>query len=476
VTAPLLATASQSSLYMLVADDPSRSTPSEWTGSTPDPGAAPDRLTLDTTRDEPLAYSHTSQKRAHWYQTSALLVGEVMGTGVLSLPYAAAGLGWVLSAAALIVFAFASTYAGVLLARVKNDFYPRGDSYADMAYAISGTRFGLYTRCAIITGWAMLLPYFLIATADSLKIVFLADAEALCTWHWTLVVAALLLPLLQLTTLTSISYLAWPSSAAILVAIVLVIVGFGSSGGGAQARGTTSVGLPAGSGFLETYGHLASFVFAYQGQSMFLEMQAEMRDARMFPKACRVAYGLISVVYSLTTGVAYGMQGSTVASFLPDSLGDGLLKRLVGVCLGFHILVAYVVTAQPLTAYIYSKAFPYTPKDAPTLAVRVRWLLVSSAYLTFAVLVANAIPFFSDLQELIGAMTGAPIIFGWPAFFYLSACRQRGRAVASVDLVLCGLSLFVCLPVFTLLGTASAIQTIADDVGHLGGPFQCGRA
>ena len=44
--------------------------------------------------------------------------------------------------------------------------------------------------------------------------------------------------------------------------------------------------------------------------------------------------------------------------------------------------------------------------------------------LAFAFLVANAIPFFDDFQNLLGSLTGAPILFGWPAFFYV---RRRDR-------------------------------------------------
>jgi len=107
---------------------------------------------------------------------------------------------------------------------------------------------------------------------------------------------------------------------------------------------------------------------------MFLEVQSEMIDGRRFPTACRVAYSFITMVYTLTTTVAYGMQGDAVAPFLPDSLTDGALKRVVGACLAFHILVAYVVTAQPLTAFLYSKAFRATPLHPTTPAVRLRWL------------------------------------------------------------------------------------------------------
>ena len=125
----------------------------------------------------PLCHAHDDTPPApasgsYWYNTSALMVGEVMGTGILSLPYAAAGLGWVLSGAALILFGFFSTYAGVLLSRVKMDFHPKAGSYADLAHATMGPTFGKFTRACVCTSWFLLLPYYLIATADALQLLY----------------------------------------------------------------------------------------------------------------------------------------------------------------------------------------------------------------------------------------------------------------------------------------------------------------
>jgi vesicular inhibitory amino acid transporter len=76
------------------------------------------------------------------------------------------------------------------------------------------------------------------------------------------------------------------------------------------------------------------------------------------------------------------------------------------------------------------------------------------------------------LQALLGAMTGAPIVFGWPAFFYLKACRDRGRRLARVDAVLCTLYLGVLMPLLTVGGTVSAVSDIWRDAQRVK-PFSC---
>ena len=88
--------------------------------------------------------------------------------------------------------------------------------------------------------------------------------------------------------------------------------------------------------------------------------------------------------------------------------------------------------------------------------------------------VATALPFFAPFQSLLGALTGAPILFGYPALFYLRGAARRGVRVALGDRVACAVFLAVCLPLFTVLGTADAVREIASGWGEdPAGPFAC---
>ena len=83
-----------------------------------------------------------------------------------------------------------------------------------------------------------------------------------------------------------------------------------------------------------------------------------------------------------------------------------------------------------------------------------------------------AINFFTAIG--LGALTGAPILFGYPALFYLRGAARRGVRVALGDRVACAVFLAVCLPLFTVLGTADAVREIASGWGEdPAGPFAC---
>ena len=52
------------------------------------------------------------ERKMPWWGTTLIIMGDVMGTGGLAMPSAAAKLGWVVSMITLPFFAFCSTYSG----------------------------------------------------------------------------------------------------------------------------------------------------------------------------------------------------------------------------------------------------------------------------------------------------------------------------------------------------------------------------
>ena len=102
-----------------------------------------------------------------------------------------------------IVFGCTAWYSGRLLSICKNRLYPHATSFSDLALACSGPTFALCTRAALMTGWALILPYFVVGAASALAAAF-PDAE-LCYWHWSLVIMGLMAPALQLRSLHALS-------------------------------------------------------------------------------------------------------------------------------------------------------------------------------------------------------------------------------------------------------------------------------
>ena len=407
-------------------------------------------------------------------QTAAMLTGEVMGTGVLSLPYACVALGWVLGIGASVLFAAAAAYAGVLLSRVRNGFFPQAASYADLAGATMGDGARRLTRVIVLGSWSLLLPYYMMAVVSSLRVAF-ADEVALCYWQWAIGVMVALLPFLQIRSLHHISHFAAASTAAMVAAIVVtlaVLVSSRPGGGGGGGGAPTTTLWPREASVLGLYSSFAEFIFAYQGHSLFLEFMREMRAPHRFPRALAAANVAMCAVYTATAAVGYGTRGDAIAPFLPSSLPPGRGRLAVSLLLAFHIAVTYMIVALPLNREVHRLVFPRTA-DGAGAATAAHWLLLTVGQLLFGYVVANAVPFFADFQAFLGALMGAPFVFGFPALFYLRASALHGQRVPLGDRVACAVFLAVCLPLFTVLGAVSAARDVARDWGELGGPFSC---
>ena len=264
-----------------------------------------------------------SLARSEWYNSASILMAEVMGTGLLALPHAMSKLGWLLGLSSSLGFGVASTYSAVLLARVKNDFYPHAESYGDLADETGGRAFGSFTRIAVLLTWSALLPYYMLACADSLHA--LAPGVSMQTWQWALVVAALLVVPLQLRTLHQVSFLCLASTAAVIGAIAIILITLLLQVAPAAVTAIPAA-IPAGAAaipeavaalsphsprrwlpdfsrtsLLSVLGHVSSFVFAYQGHSVILEMMREMKDPRHFARAALAANALMISVYTGTS-------------------------------------------------------------------------------------------------------------------------------------------------------------------------------
>jgi proton-coupled amino acid transporter len=414
------------------------------------------------------ASAASPERRSHWWRSAAVIAGEIMGTGVLSLPYACARLGWAVGLFSSLFFGCTAIYSGRLLSTCKNRLYPDATSFSDLARHTGGDRFAKFTRAALMTGWAMILPYYIVAAASALAAAF--PAAGMCYWHWSLVVMALMAPALQLRSLHGLSILSGLSTAAILVVLLCLVPGLIQS---AVSNPHSQVGVPGGQPFFKVYGSLGAFIFAYQGQSMMLEIMREMKSPADFPKALYTANGLMMTCYTLICAIAYGTHGVAIQPFLPDALDPGPTRSVVGVLLAFHTAVSYLLTGQPLHRNVHLMIWPKNA-DGAGMQTALQWGAITCFFLITAFFIANAVPFFADFQDLLGNLIGASTVFGWPAFFFLRGMRRKGYAIARVDLAVCASYLLVFVPAFTLLGTVNSVLHIIDDWQHSSTPpFEC---
>jgi len=227
---------------------------------------------------------------------------------------------------------------------------------------------------------------------------------------------------------------------------------------------------------MELYGSTATFVFAYQGQSIFFEIMREMKQPTHFKKAISVANTIMIGVYLTIISLCYFYKGDTLTDFLPDSMTNPTLRKIVGGLVAYNLFSAYLLTNVPLALAWHQRLIPSTARDFTGLKAKVHWFFLTFSILIFSFLVANAIPFFGSFQGIIGATLGAPILFGWPPLFYILAVRKRGGTIPLFDKVVCAIFICVLFPMCFGCGIYSSLHSMVEQWAHNSAPFSCDPA
>ena len=378
----------------------------------------------------------------------------------------------------IIAFCVVGQYTAVLLMRVKLQYHPDVTSYEGAARAISGPKFALFTRVLIITVWWSLLIVFLVGTADALKLLVRAGSKGLCQWQWTLIVLGAMVIPVQLTSLTQISWLAVPSSAAIVAAVIVVCVSLLLETDLSKFGSATLAGpIPFANfeSFLVFMSAFSTVVFSYAGNTVFLELIHEMKRPEDFGKTVTLSYSIMVATYIFMMVVGYGVLGQRASKigFIPDAVKTYAVRVVLGVLVSFHTAVAYLIISNPLHHTLYTFFFAKFPIEEGGIPARLRWLLMTLLVLTINFILGNAIPFFDSLLNLIGALLLGPAMLFFPAFFYTQACHNHATEISTFDKVCCYSLMYVITPLFVILCTMAAIDSIMTALKTAIIPFSC---
>lgn len=410
-------------------------------------------------------------RKSSWVDSTFILLGCIMGSGTLGLPAAMSTLGWYMGIIVCVIFGFFAVYSGLLLSRVRNLFCPEVEGFCDVALIVSGPRFEGFTRWAIWMNWLFLLPYYLMASSHALQVAI--GEHTLCFYYRALcVMAALILPL-QLRTLNSLSILAGSSGFAIVAAMVFTLSDFVLVADSTGAAVNTTLLPEAGTEFTVVYGSTASFIFAYQGQSIFLEVMREMKKPQEFPKTVGIANVTMMLVYLTITVICYHYKGDTLPPFLPDAIETRWIRVVVGSLVAFNLYSSYLLTNVPLAIAWHERIWPETARDYSSAKAKFHWFIITTGLLLFSFAVANSIPFFGAFQGMIGSALGAPILFGWPALFFVLASKKFHVRIGWFDQGMCALFLGVLLPSCFGIGFYSSFMSLLDGWKNNSPPFSC---
>ncbi|CAN6330710.1 unnamed protein product [Urochloa humidicola] len=422
---------------------------------------------------------------------TAHIVTAVIGSGVLSLPWAVAQLGWAAGPPVMLIFGGVMYYTSTLLAECYRAGDPatgqRSYSYMEAVRAILGG--GKVALCGAVqyANLAAIAVGYTIAASISMQAIWRANcfhthghSSSSCVSSSLPYMAAFGAVQIIFSQIPNFDQIKWLSIVASAMSFTYSGIGLGLavaqvvSNGGAFAGTITGVtGITVAQKVWRTLQALGNIAFAYSFSNVLIEIQDTIKapppsEAAVMKKATAISIATTTAFYTLCGCMGYAAFGNAA----PDNMLTGFgfyepfwLVDVANAAIAVHLVGAYQVFCQPIFAFVESRVAAKWPDSAlvtkelrlgpfaPTV-LRLGW---RSLFVCLATVLAMALPFFGSIVGLIGAFSFWPLTVYFPVEMYI---KQRGVARGSAKWICLKALAVVCL----VLSIAAAAGSIAGFV------------
>jgi hypothetical protein len=272
----------------------------------------------------------------------------------------------------------------------------------------------------------------------------------------------------------------------ISVLLAAIFSGIGQKPAGYPNMGELEVYAvaPKGTTFVAGMNAFMNISYTFIGQITLPSFIAEMKNPKDFPKALWCVTIAEIIVFSCVGGVVYaytGTQYMTSPAF--GSIANETHKKVAFTFMVPTIIFLGVLYASVSARFIFFRIFGNTRHMGNhTVVGWLSWAAILAVLWVLAFIIAEVIPFFSDLLSLMSSLFDSffGFIFWGVAYFrmrkedhgprFWAARGIRGWAGFIFNVILC------CIGVlFLTAGTYATVQSIIDgyEMASFGGPFSC---
>lgn len=414
--------------------------------------------------------------RLGWKKLTVCLIVEAIALGALSIPSAFATLGMVAGVIICIGIGIIAIYTSYIVGQVKIKF-PQVSHYADAGQLMMG-RFGYE-----LIGAMFVLQLTLLVGSHCLTgtIAFLnLSNNAVCSLVFGVISAIILFIVAVPPTFSEVAVLGYIDFASIIIAIGVTIIGTGIRSN--QASVTTnpvewSAWPKEGTTFADAWVALTNIIFAYSFAVCQFSFMDEMHTPTDYVKSIW-ALGIIEIViYTLTGALIYAFVGTDVRSPALLSAGTTLSKVAFGIALPV-IFISGSINTTVVARYIHGRVFKNSViRYVNTPMGWATWLGLVALITVIAWVIAEAIPFFSDLLGIMSALFISGFTFYLPALMWFLLIKEgkwnatRWNTIFSLvnaAVFLLGLLILGC-------GTYASVKDIVDQYhdGTVRSSFTC---
>ncbi|KAG7094912.1 hypothetical protein E1B28_005718 [Marasmius oreades] len=411
-----------------------------------------------------------------WPRASFIFLKVLFATGVLAIPSTMATLGTIGGALSLVGWGALNTYTAFIQGSFRNN-HRQCHTIVDMAYLVGGP----ILREA--TSFIYLIAYIFCAGVGILGVSIALNAlsdHAICSVWFSLVSTVFIVATASIRKFHDIAWLTWAGFVSIFVAVLIIVIAVTTLDRPAAApqTGDFDLGYYAilfpdfASGMVAT----CAIFISTAGTSAFIPVIAEMRRPKDYNKALFCAMGFVTTSYLCFSLVVYRWCGKWVASPSLGSAGPVIEKISYGIAL-IGLVASGCLYLHVAAKYLFVRFLRNSRHlQSNTVIHWATWLGCTISLGAISFILVSAVPIFTYLISLCGALCFAPLAIMLPACFWLYDHQnywkgtKRQVVIYILHLILFILGTFVCIG-----GTYGAVQQIVNAFrsGAIGSAFSC---
>jgi len=358
-------------------------------------------------------------RRNSMIQTCALIIADVVGTGVLGIGTGFAQFGWVVGTIFFMVCLPLNWLSGHCLNKIHLHYFDQRKNICtlgDAAKEIWGAGWVGYVGLPLYL-FCVLCSYIQVVGSTVQQLFY----ETNMCLYWACAISCLvLLPFVQLRSLNNLALLSAVSFATICITILICLWQLIS-----DDVDCPSTKLPSPyDNFWELFGAASMFIFAFAGQTIFLEMNAEMKEPLKFQRALNIAYAIMGAMYYAVSSAVFGACGAySPSDKLTTLVPRGPVLRFVAIMMLIHMIISYTISCTVFVRSVFVNT-GYTAGVEDSIKGRLMWFTLSSVVLVLTAFFANAVPSFNLIVALVTDLLICPLCFLLPCGMFLTMNRK----------------------------------------------------
>ncbi|KAK6206542.1 hypothetical protein LQW54_007612 [Pestalotiopsis sp. IQ-011] len=437
------------------------------------------QLNRDDVEKQKSAQGAAHFQRLGWKRLTVVLLVEAIALGTLSVPSAFATLGMVAGVILSVGLGLIAVYTSYIVGQVKLK-YPHVSHYADAGRLLMG-KFG-YELVGVMFVLELIFTIGSHCLTGAIALNNITD-HGTCTVVFGFVSAVILVLLAVPPSFAEVAILGYIDFASIFIAVGITIIATGIQyTHPSQASATIAASAPwqlwpkEGLGLAEAFVALGNIIFAYSFALCQFSFMDEMHTPEDFPKSI-IALGAIEIfIYTITGALIYVFVGQDVQSPALLSAGSTVSKVAFGIALPV-IFISGSINTTVVARYIHGRVFEHSIiRYINTKMGWITWLALITTITLIAWVIAEAIPFFSDLLSIASCLFVSGFTFYFPAAFWFKLMKE-GHWYEGKNIIksIVNAVVFIIGIIILGVGTYASVQDIIDQYneGTVSGAFTC---